>query len=267
MKNIKHYLFAAVASGVLIFASCQKEKLSPTPSSSTDDSTFAKASTSTNYNAVSGEELFKGIFFGQGQVTQAIPELANVFNQAGQMSAEEQSEFNAIMNETVAMIQNEKPQFFGNFKSGIQSGDHFEIDATMQDAAKVLAKSVCRVQQYVDPNTEYDEALSNSIKNETGLSAGETVSGDISYAITNEASLTNDLSQMSELELAGGNGGAQLSPVWIILVAVVAVAAIEVAVVVDMAWWFSSVAAPSEDSVLKKEMIINSIATNLKYVN
>ncbi len=266
MKPIQGYFSAALLAGVLLFTGCGKENITPTGSGSEETPT-PQLKASSNFNATSGEELFKGIFFGEGQVTQAIPELKNVFDQAGPMSAEEQNEFNSIISETIDMIQSNHPQFFATFKSRIQSGDHFIIETTMQDAAQKLAHYLCRAQQYVNSSTDYDEALANAIKTQTGLTAGSTVDGDIYSAQANSSQLTNQVSQMSQLELTGGNGGAQLSPVWVVLVAVVAVAAVEVAVVVDMAWWFSSIAAPNEDSVLKKEMIINSIATNLKYVN
>lgn len=122
-----------------------------------DDSTVAP-------RAYDGKQLFEGLIFGVGPVAEAVPELFEVDTEA--LSPEERADLEArlasagvdeiedlrtqlehderaaaLRAKLIAWIDAEDPSFFPRFADSIQSGDHFEVDAALAEAADLLMRA------------------------------------------------------------------------------------------------------------------------------
>jgi SdpC family antimicrobial peptide len=87
----------------------------------------------------SGEDLFLGIFFGEGQVGQLLPEIWKGRSTSSRALSPEKTEqvLQAEAN-IVAEIHKQDPSFFQRFGLAVTSGDHFEVEAALMEAGSRL---------------------------------------------------------------------------------------------------------------------------------
>jgi SdpC family antimicrobial peptide len=87
----------------------------------------------------SGEELFLGIFFGEGQVGQLLPEIWKGKSTSSRVLGPEKAEqvLQAQAN-IVAEIHKQDPSFFQRFGLAVTSGDHFQVEAALMEAGSRL---------------------------------------------------------------------------------------------------------------------------------
>lgn len=87
--------------------------------------------------ALSGEEVFRGIVFGEGYVAEQLPELwDNVV--LPELTSEEHVAQKIAKAQLVADIREADPTFFDRFGKEIQSGDHLRIQKMMDDSGTFL---------------------------------------------------------------------------------------------------------------------------------
>jgi SdpC family antimicrobial peptide len=95
---------------------------------------------------MTGEEAFRGIFFGEGRVAAALPEIwegksleqrtsEKLTDQADRLAA-----LRAGMDEMVARIAAADPTFFPRFGQAVQSGDRLKVGAAIDEAAALIKK-------------------------------------------------------------------------------------------------------------------------------
>ena len=99
--------------------------------------------TSSDSATYSGRDLFKGIFFAQGQVAEDISSIKNSqqYFQINQMEKESKQEFDRGIDRILDAMESESPQYFEKFKSAIQSKDHLLIQIKLKEATHRLYKT------------------------------------------------------------------------------------------------------------------------------
>ncbi|HYG00897.1 MAG TPA: hypothetical protein VD927_00570 [Chryseosolibacter sp.] len=201
-----------------------------------------------------GEELFNGIFFGDGEVSARIPEIASQLDVREILTADETAALNSIRASLTADLKNADPNFFVNFKSAIQSGDHLIIEKALTNASQSL----------------YDAVLSGSL-NKTGLTHQELsskVDELINVEDLKDASGKVDekafKDQIGKIRMFGGAEETQKEACLAVAVAAVLVLAVAAAAAaIVFIFWVGAKYSPDDGSELQEEMIVNSIASNL----
>lgn len=111
----------------------------------------------TNKVPYSGEELFRGIFFLEGEVANKIPEIRNLKKISGfnKISDYKKDLLEKTRSRIVSEIKKDHPDFFPNFAKTLQSGDRVKIQQTLIEVDKLV------FQQF----SKKEDALSNIYKN------------------------------------------------------------------------------------------------------
>lgn len=89
--------------------------------------------------ALSGEQIFRGIFFGQGPAAALLPEVwqgKSVEDRA--QTPERAAQVRTLQNEIVTRIAQKNPAFFNQFGATVRSGDHLAVERALQEAATLL---------------------------------------------------------------------------------------------------------------------------------
>ncbi|EKO8593240.1 sporulation delaying protein family toxin [Staphylococcus pseudintermedius] len=84
----------------------------------------------------SGEELYRGIIFGQGRVAEKLPEIWTP-----ELREETRNERNEkITNEVVEYVKKHDPSYFKELKEVIEKGNEKEISATLDKGGQLFGK-------------------------------------------------------------------------------------------------------------------------------
>ncbi|EKH7773206.1 sporulation delaying protein family toxin, partial [Staphylococcus pseudintermedius] len=84
----------------------------------------------------SGEELYRGIIFGQGRVAEKLPEIWTP-----ELREEARNERNEkITNEVVEYVKKHDPSYFKELKEVIEKGNEKEISATLDKGGQLFGK-------------------------------------------------------------------------------------------------------------------------------
>lgn len=216
-----------------------------------------------------GEQLFKGIFFMQGELANRIT-LFNKIKGAYDFESDPEVmvQYNNILEEVIIVMKKQSPNFFKQFKSSIESGDHFQVKDILSKGTDLLYASLFKVSIIAD---YYQEALNLSSQiNTDGL-----IDDDGSVNISKMKEIDDLIKEKSRDGKSFSSRTEACSliavcVVWIYLgvvqsaavgVSVVAVAA--VAIYAGVWFW---VAAPelqervSGQQTLQQELLINEIA-------
>ncbi|WP_338473378.1 sporulation delaying protein family toxin (plasmid) [Niallia sp. XMNu-256] len=111
-----------------------------------------------------GQELFEGIFFGYGEVSESLSDFWETALPEGYTYSKE--EINRIKSIEKQLVRND-PHFFKNFKKGIESGDHFVIEETIAETEKALAKIFEKeIAQEREALAQEDSKVTQSISND-----------------------------------------------------------------------------------------------------
>jgi hypothetical protein len=134
-----------------------------------EQSDFLKNNNTKNY---SGEEIFKGIFFFQGEIPQKITLLKDEYIKLNSHKKNEQinQTLNDFATETIAFIKTIDKNYFDNFSKVMKSGNNFKIQETLVFAAKLIDLAGKSSKQYssyflLSEKIINDEILMNKIKN------------------------------------------------------------------------------------------------------
>jgi hypothetical protein len=116
--------------------------------------------------ALSGEDIFRGIVMGEGDVAMMIPEIRETYAIDHESLSEEVSagirDFN---NELIAVIRSTQPSFFDDFGEMISSGNHITVMEALDKAGAVLldaAYEIPEVQELIariEEEPEYVDSL------------------------------------------------------------------------------------------------------------
>lgn len=122
-KLISNPLLMLSLSILLVSTSCERSNTIPI---------------TTNFT---GQELFRGIFFGQTDVANRIPNITKSTGIEDLLSTEEASAINGIRDLLVEEIEQIRPNFFMSFKDKIQSGEHLKIEEGLIEAGEVISNA------------------------------------------------------------------------------------------------------------------------------
>ncbi|WP_103020450.1 hypothetical protein [Salinibacter altiplanensis] len=95
--------------------------------------------------AYSGKTIFKGLFFAEGPVAKKYPEIwknPSVTQQLSKMTTEQQAEAEELETKILNWIGEERPQFFGEFRQAIQSGDHLQIRKALDRSSTLTLNAI-----------------------------------------------------------------------------------------------------------------------------
>lgn len=89
--------------------------------------------------AVSGEEVFKGLFFGEGPVAARLPKGWGP-RAVSTLPPEEQAEHAQRRTQVIASLHEADPTFFERFGADIQSGDHLRIERALNESLAAMKR-------------------------------------------------------------------------------------------------------------------------------
>ncbi|MBY8911293.1 sporulation delaying protein family toxin [Bacillus sp. YC2] len=93
----------------------------------------AKTNPSVSY---SGEEIFSGIFFGQGEVAKLLPEVWD----SKAVQKIDQDELKQVSDQVIADIKNASPAYFKELKTAVYSGDYEQVNSIIEKGSAIMAK-------------------------------------------------------------------------------------------------------------------------------
>ncbi|RAW03476.1 hypothetical protein [Pseudochryseolinea flava] len=94
-------------------------------------------------SSATGEELFIGLFFGEGKVAAMVPELYERSQLKNYLTSEaEIAAFKKFQQQAIQVIGESNPLFFKSFKRDITSGDHLRISAALKRSSAVLVRTI-----------------------------------------------------------------------------------------------------------------------------
>jgi hypothetical protein len=94
-----------------------------------------------------GEELFRGIFFMQGEVAKSIPMYEDMLVSLGKDKTSEE-DINKFSNEIIGYMKVLDPNFFVEFQRGIESKNPYQIRETLNIGIVFLVKTMRNIPQY-----------------------------------------------------------------------------------------------------------------------
>lgn len=138
-RNIR--LFSTIMAINFLFFSCaQYEELDESQSQvSIDNSSFSRNAIETT---LSGEDLFKSIFFGLGSFSENITLLEDNVRLASNLEDDVRQEMIRNTDSLISEIRNGDSDFFERFRENITSRDHFLIESALQDATFQIRRNI-----------------------------------------------------------------------------------------------------------------------------
>ncbi|MCF6348304.1 MAG: hypothetical protein L3J20_08405 [Flavobacteriaceae bacterium] len=115
MKSIRKYLktVSFVFSFLILFVSCSQYD--------------GSNNSDLNSKEISGEELFKGVFFGNGTIASKLANYKDYENLKTQFTSEQKTAFIKLQNDLITYINNNSPEYFVSFKNAINTGNQIII--------------------------------------------------------------------------------------------------------------------------------------------
>lgn len=117
---------------------------------------------------LSGEEMFKGVFFMEGKYAELIPELkaTKLTYFSEQLSAEENASMQAVRNQLIESIKADNPQFFNDFKAILQTGNPSSVKEELKKAQELLTEKALELSKMSEADLQKDtKAMSEFLKN------------------------------------------------------------------------------------------------------
>ncbi|MCR9039379.1 sporulation delaying protein family toxin [Bacillus sp. L381] len=93
----------------------------------------AKTEASVSY---SGEHIFSGIFFGQGEVAKLLPEVWDT----KAVKKINQDELKQVSDQVIADIKKSSPDYFKKLKAAVYSGDYEKVNSVIDQGSQIMAK-------------------------------------------------------------------------------------------------------------------------------
>ncbi|WP_266364738.1 hypothetical protein [Tellurirhabdus rosea] len=110
---------------------------------------FARSNEAARATFLSGEDMFKGVFFLEGRYAQMLPETQSLqaafVNQT--QSSSQKAAVAQVRQAVMAHIAAAQPGYFAHFKSALKSGDHLRVSAALSEGQKLVSKAVDELYQ------------------------------------------------------------------------------------------------------------------------
>ncbi|MBD0407623.1 kinase [Bacillus siamensis] len=84
----------------------------------------------------SGEDIFSGIFFGQGEVAKLLPEVWDT----KAVKKINQDELKQVSDQVIADIKKSSPDYFKKLKAAVYSGDYEKVNSVIDQGSQIMAK-------------------------------------------------------------------------------------------------------------------------------
>lgn len=117
-----------------------------------------------------GEELFRGLLFGEGRVAEIIPEIKNLKDFIGynSLKKKDQQAVKFLQDNIIKKLKEEDPNFLKTFQARIQSGNQLTISSALKDGkgkiSAILYKGNSRLAQVLNPDNEKYRLLVSRVK-------------------------------------------------------------------------------------------------------
>jgi SdpC family antimicrobial peptide len=160
---------------------------------------------------LSGEEMFKGVFFMEGKYAELIPELkaTKLTYFSEQLSAEENAALQTVRNQLIESIKADNPHFFDDFKATLQVANPAAIKEELKLAQELLTKKAMELSNMSESELQKDtKAMSDFLKKKGNSKDKNALK-----------KFVNDLDR----DNAGSDNSGRLLVILIVIAAVVAV--------------------------------------------
>jgi SdpC family antimicrobial peptide len=160
---------------------------------------------------LSGEEMFKGVFFMEGKYAELIPELkaTKLTYFSEQLSAEENAALQTVRNQLIESIKADNPHFFDDFKATLQVANPAAIKEELKLAQELLTKKAMELSNMSESELQKDtKAMSDFLKKQGNSKDKNALK-----------KFVNDLDR----DNAGSDNSGRLLVILIVIAAVVAV--------------------------------------------
>ncbi len=214
----------------------------------------------------SGEELMKGLFFFQNDISSNVNFLRDYKQQIYSLGEKEEvnAELKNLSEVATNYINTYKPEFFKELQRAMYSGNFYLIEAKLDECVLLINNSMAMSEKY-SKAFEYAEKLKNSPKFMEFIQTVDLTSAE------GQQKLNDFLSRNPEYEF-DENGQGIAAPIFVgpaviayAFVGAVSIAVAAYSVVTKAAYWDPT--KKLKDSDLDKEVIIKEISeylTNIK---
>ena len=104
--------------------------------------TFESQARTIKVMSYSGEALFKGIFFAEGEVAEQIPELSGLSAKNFASTDEERHEIDAFQAEVIAYVNKNHPGYMGALESAVNARSHVKINQVITQGKSIVEAAV-----------------------------------------------------------------------------------------------------------------------------
>ncbi len=256
MKKIREIAQNPILIGLLlfnfVFVSCNRDEI-------------IKDQIEQNISRKSGEEIVKGLFFFQNDISDKIEFISdfkeNIKSNKNYYQTIE--ELKSMSEFSIKYIKKNNPNFLKSFQNAMYSGNYYDINNKMNECVKLLSESLQNSSKYSN-SIKYVNKIKDNVKfqkfiKETDLSSNE-----------GKEKLSRFINENPDLQYTGNDVGVPI--VWgavaIVYVAVLAVsmAAALYSVYVKAAYWSleSNPFQNSSENSITKEFAVKEIANYFK---
>ncbi|WP_159257291.1 hypothetical protein [Tenacibaculum maritimum] len=128
LNNLRKPYFAILLATLILFVSCSQY----------DDTIPENIET----NRITGKELFKGIFFSEGNVSQRLSNFQDFKKLKSQFTSEQKTSFLNFQNNLIAQIDKSNPEYFTNLENAIYTGNRVIIRNELNNSKGIIKKAI-----------------------------------------------------------------------------------------------------------------------------
>ena len=216
MKKISTKAILALITFILISCS-EKDDISKTENSSN----------------VSGEEIFRGLYFGDGQIAKSFSHFNNFQEIKGQLSSDQNNYLSEFEQKIIDKINQNNPLLLEDLELAVKSSNPIKIKNQLNIVDKAFSNATDDIYNF---KTSKAYNLINAEKSNLLIDMDKINEFKLVYNAENPQLAFKSLNVNPDQEA--------VSPIWVVVVGVVAVAVVEVAVVIDAAFWISGSSVP-----------------------
>jgi SdpC family antimicrobial peptide len=111
---------------------------------------------------LSGQDIFRGVFFGEGPAGGALPEIWGGKSASERAATPERAaEIRQMEEGIVDRLQQSDPAIFSELESAVRSGDHFQVERALLGAGTALKQEIAQMETQPElfPCVVYDVAV------------------------------------------------------------------------------------------------------------
>jgi hypothetical protein len=163
MKQIRKFSksIALLLTFSFIFSSCSQQDDSLVSNSKSDDFSILQR----KINSYNGEELFRGLFFLEGNFVNEINSLqeSKNFISLNNLSEEDNNEVKIFHDFIINEIKKTKPNYFDKFKESLQNNDLYSVKQTLSNAGSLINQIGLSSEAYKKMFLASNEILSKGV--------------------------------------------------------------------------------------------------------